>query len=51
MLQRYVFISRNNKKMSSQKIHIFMNDPKKVHKKFTSIYERVERWVEIIFVI
>ena len=35
LLQSYVFRPQNTKKMSSQKVHIFLKSQKKVHKKFT----------------
>ncbi len=35
LLQSYVFRPQNTKKMSLQKVHIFMKNQKKVYKKFT----------------
>lgn len=42
LVQRYSFLYRTSKKMSSQKIHIFKCPSKRVHKKFTNTRIEVE---------
>lgn len=48
LVQRYSFLYRTSKKMSSQKIHIFKCPSKRVHKKFTNTRIEVENGVESI---